>query len=124
MRRKMFKFAAKKKHEPVILDIDGTEISCRPGIDGLTLMEFTKTVVEATSLEDDVAAGLITEMEATRRGVEAANAFVTLLKATILDEEWAKFETLVRENDVTLEVLSEIASWLVEVYSNRPTEPS
>lgn len=124
VRRKTFKFASKKKNEPVILEIDDVEIMCRPGIDGLTMMEFSKVVIDATSLEDDMAAGVLTEAEGARRSYAAAEAFITLLKAVILDDEWVKFDKLVRENDVTLEILSEIASWLLEAYSNRPTEPS
>lgn len=122
--QKSFTFASKANKIPVVFDLDGVVIRCRPTLDGITLMDFTSTLGEANSLEDDVAAGRMTEEEAAKRGMAAANAFIGLLKTVILKTDWGKFEKTVREQGIPLSGLTDISAWLIEVYGNRPTEQS
>lgn len=122
VRRKTFKYSSTRPKDNVIIDLEGVEITCRPGMDGLTLMEFSERVSGVATMDEDLAAGIITEEEASRLGMVGATAFIKLLKAVILESEWPKFEAAVKDQEIALEQLTEIASWLIEVYSNRPTE--
>jgi hypothetical protein len=88
------------------------------------MMQFTETVSAASALEDEVATGVITEDEATKKGIAAAKAFIILLEQVVVEEDWPLFQNTVREQDIPLDGLTEIASWLIEVYSERPTQSS
>jgi hypothetical protein len=123
-RKKTFTFNQDQARLPVVVDLAGTEIQCRPVLDGLTLMQFTEAVSLVSGLEEQVAAGLLSDQEAAQAGMAAASSFLVLLRAVVVAEEWPKFENAVKEQGIQLDSLAEIAGWLVEQYSDRPTPPS
>lgn len=56
---------------------------------------------------------------------EMATTFWSILKAAVVDEEWEKFKAFIDDpaNGIAIETLAEIAGYLGELYSNRPTMP-
>lgn len=95
---------------PLSFKIHGEEFQCRPSIQGKTLLNIV-----ANSGDES--------------GVGAAKTINTFFEATLLDESYERFESLLKNPDkiVTVETLGEITAWLVEEYSSRPTpqpEPS
>lgn len=93
----------------------GTEtFECKRVIDGLTLLEFAQI---AGSLTGDIDED---DPESVRAASAGAGALKDLLSDTIID--YSRFEKFVRANSVDLETLGEIAGWLVEAYSDRPTQ--
>ena len=54
-----------------------------------------------------------------------AAAVMKMLQVSILPEDWDRFRDFIDDsnNGITLEILSEIAGYLAEAFSGRPTEP-
>ena len=123
-RRKTFRFNSDDTVLPVVLDLDGVDIRCRARLDGLSLMEFTEALSGVSDLEGQVQSGQVSQREAAQAGMAAANSFLTLLRAVVEPDQWDIFEKVVREKSIDLAGLAEIAGWLVEQYSDRPTPPS
>lgn len=55
---------------------------------------------------------------------EQALAFHTFMAAVILPEDWPKFEARLRdpERPISLPMMVEVATWLLETYTARPLE--
>ena len=55
-----------------------------------------------------------------------AAAINSILKAAVVPEQWDEFRAYTDnpENGISLEILSEMAGYLAESYSGRPTSPS
>lgn len=116
-RRKAFSFSSEGKRRPTIeFDLNAElAIRCIPEIDGLTLLEFAEL---AGGIGDDAD-----EMSAAD-AAKGASAIVGILRTAVVPEDWDRFEAAVKQPGavVDLEGLSEVASWLVEQYTERPTE--
>lgn len=58
-------------------------------------------------------------------GGKSALALTAFLQAVITDEDWPRFDALIRDKDVQvpIDTLGAIVTWLSEEYSGRPTQP-
>ena len=96
-----------EKLEPVSFDLYGKTFQCYKQINGIALLRFVK---EANA-ED---------------GARATQALLDIFHRVMNDDEYARFEELCQDPDtiVPVETLSDIISFLIEVYTDRPTEQS
>ena len=94
-------------HEKVSFKIQGEEFDCIPAIPGKTLLGFA----EASSSED---------------GGESAKAINKFFEKVLVPESYARFEILAEDPNrlVTVETLAEIIGWIIEAYTDRPTQGS
>lgn len=92
-------------YEPLSFTYDGQEYQCRPVINGAVLLRFVR---EADSGE----------------GGRSAGALLGFFKDLLLEEDFKRFETYVEDPDtvIPIETLGEIAAWVVEEYTGRPTQ--
>lgn len=92
-------------YEPVTFRLDGKDFTCYPVIPGAALLEF---VSDADSGE----------------GGRASESIIKFFKAAMPEDEFERFSALIKRPDrvTPIDVLAEISTWLVEVYSDRPTE--
>lgn len=90
--------------DPLNFMLNGETFNCRPAIQGNTLLDF---VAEADS--DD--------------GGKAAGALRSFFAKSLTEEDYSKFTLMLDSPDVIvdLSVLGDIAGWLVEEYTSRPT---
>lgn len=84
---------------------------CRPTLDGIMLLEFAKI---AGLMSDDPDEEITGEAAAA-----SSTAILNLLEETI--EDYPRFRQAVRKHGVGAEQLGEIASYIVESYTERPT---
>jgi hypothetical protein len=93
--------------EPISFKLWGQDFHCLPEIQGKVLLDMV-----ADSSSEDVS----------KSSKIATQFFDTVLT----DESRVRFDALIvdKEKIVTVETLGEIVGWLVEQYSNRPTERS
>jgi hypothetical protein len=91
-------------YEPVTFRLDGEVFTCYSVIPGSAMLEF---VSDADSGE----------------GGRASESILRFFKAAMTEVEYERFATFIRrEKRVTpIDLLAEISTWLVEVYSDRPT---
>ena len=89
--------------EPVKFKIHGEEFSCRPELQGKTLLDL----VAQSSAEDPA---------------QAAKTIGNFFKNVLVEDSYERFNTLLTSKDkiVSVETLAEISGWLVEVYAGRP----
>lgn len=94
-----------KDLEPISFKLWNEEFECVPAVQGKVLLNL----VSDTSADDPV------------KSAQTMNKF---FEAALKKESLEKFNTLLEDPEkiVTVEVLGEIVGWLVEQYSNRPTE--
>lgn len=97
--------SAKDSKEPIAFKIHGEEFNCVPEIQGKVLLNL---VGEASS-------------EDPAKSAAAINVFFDMV---LEDESLERFNSLVEDKYriVTVETLTEIISWLMEQYTNRPEE--
>lgn len=90
--------------EPVVFRLDGETFQCKPALPGATLLKF---IADADSGD----------------GGRASDAIPRLFQHVMTETEYERFNTFVTRDDriVSLETLTEVAAWLVEVYTERPT---
>ena len=93
------------EYEAVTFRLDGQNFTCYSMIPGSALLEF---VSDADSGE----------------GGRASESILRFFKAAMTDEEYTRFYALIKRADrvTPMETLAEISTWLVEVYSERPTK--
>jgi len=93
------------KKEPVVFKIHGEEFTCRPELQGKTLLDL----VAQSSAEDPA---------------QAAKTISNFFEKVLVTESYKRFNDLITSSDkiVTVETLAEISGWLVEVYAGRPEE--
>lgn len=93
------------EYSDVSFDLNGETFSCRPAIPGAKMLDFVKQ-----------ADG--------ENGAAAAEALLSFLREVLLEEDWDRFEEMVNDSEVIVEVetLGEITGWLVEQYAERPTK--
>lgn len=106
MASKRFNFKAPENPEPVYLEINDDKIQCVPTLDGLRLLLFTSL------LHGNFALGV------------RAKEITDFLRDVILPEEWDRFEGLVKKYQIDVEGLADMAGYLADEYSERPTGPA
>jgi hypothetical protein len=91
--------------EPVSFAIHGETFECHPALQGKVLLDLV-----ARSSGDDAS--------------EAAKTISMFFENVLSEESYKRFDTLLSHPDkiVTVEDLGEISAWLVEVYTDRPTQ--
>jgi hypothetical protein len=106
------KFKGYVSDEPIVIELEKPESSesvrfkCRRAVAGSRILDFLKD-----TSEDDPSS--------------MARAVFGLLESALETSELEGFREFVDdpENGITLETLSEIAGWVAEQFSGRPTEP-
>lgn len=94
---------AVENQAPIKFSLHGEEFECVPQIQGKVMLDL----VASTSGGD---------------GGETAKVISLFFGRVLRKESYVRFEALTNDQDkiVTVEMLSEIVSWLVGEYSNRP----
>lgn len=92
--------------EPITFRLNDEDFTCRPEIPGKTVLNL----VARSSDENNPGA--------------AANVVTDFFKTVLVPESRERFDALTEDPDriVTMETLSSIIEWLVEQYTDRPTE--
>ena len=85
-------------------------------------MRFTETISDVSTMMD--GGDEEPDIESTQLAAKAAVGLMTLLQSAIMPNDWKKFETVSVDKCIGLEDLSEISGWLIEQYTDRPTESS
>lgn len=95
--------SASDSKEPLVFKIHGEEFHCVPEVQGKALLKL----VSESSADDPV---------------KAANAIDTFFDLVLQEESLERFNSLVQDKHriVTVETLTEIISWLMEQYTDRP----
>jgi len=93
--------------EPLSFKIQGEDFECIKQVQGKVLMEIVSMSQDADS---SVSLELIEKF----------------FSSVLLDESYARFEELLHDKDkiVSVETLGEITGWLIEQYTERPTQRS
>jgi len=93
--------------EPLVLEINGEDILCHPYMDGLELLALTA------------------QLRAGVPNTQRADAMLEFLHESMLtDDDWKKFQTVIKISKVRIERLYDIVNDLTEEYSQvRPTGP-
>ena len=91
--------------EPVKFKLFNEEFTCVKQLQGKVLLDL---VSESGSEDPSKTAAVMTQF----------------FKTVLLDESYERFDTLLNDKEkiVPVETLAEITSWLIEEYSDRPTE--
>lgn len=102
----------------VFFFLNNTKIRCLDELDGLTFFEFAETAGSAFGADGS------TENVDMRGLAGAAGAVIGLLRSAIVDEDWEPFVKAVKApgSGVGPEQLAEILGWLVEQYTETPTQ--
>lgn len=108
--RKIKSFTPTKKKEalePIPFELLGESFEAVPKIPGITLLEF-------------IASGEEDSSGSTAKGI------LDYLRASMKKDDYKRFHKLVSdpENEVEIETLSEIVSYLIGEQASRPTEAS
>lgn len=104
-RRKSFKGGKSiTEYEPVEFELNDQTFHCRPALQGAVLLEF---VARADS----------------ESGGAQAGALYDFFKDCMEEAEYERFRAYLNQPDLIIEMttIGEIASWLVEEYTARPT---
>lgn len=90
--------------EPLSFKLYDEEFECYPALQGKVLLELA-----ASSSVD---------------GSDMSETVLGFFEKTLKPESYERFSALINDKEkvVTVETLADITSWLVEEYSNRPTE--
>jgi hypothetical protein len=90
--------------DPLNFTLNGETFNCKPAIQGQAMLTF---VAEADS-ED---------------GGKAATALYGFFEKALIPDDYNKFEGMLRSDEyiVDLGLIGDIAAWLVEEYTARPT---
>jgi hypothetical protein len=95
-----------KPAEPLSFKLHGEEFSCKPKMQGKVLLDL----VAKSSAQDNPG--------------EAAAIINKFFELVLVAESYKRFDALVQSDDKIVEVeqLSDIVAWLVEQYTDRPTQ--
>jgi hypothetical protein len=107
-RRKSFRGGKSiDEFEPVEFDLNDKHFTCKSAVQGAVLLDF---VARADSDE----------------GGKAAGALYGFFKDCMEEGEYARFMEYLNDPKIIFDMaeIGDIASWLVEEYTARPTEPS
>jgi hypothetical protein len=110
-RHKSFKTVDIDESEPLSFDLGGEEFLCYAEVQGKTILDIMRIAAEG---DEDT------------RGVLMAVSVLDFFKKVMPPAEYERFEKLMEDPKriVPMDVLSEIMSWLIEEYTDRPTKPS
>ena len=110
-RHKSFEVVDIEESEPLDFDLGGETFVCYPEVQGKTILDVMQVAAEG---DEDT------------RGVMMAVSVLDFFVKVMPPEEYERFEKLMEDPKriVRMEVLSEIMSWLIEEYTDRPTQPS
>jgi hypothetical protein len=102
-RFKDFGSGAATESEPIIFKLHGEEFTCIPSIQGKVLLEIV-----SDSASEDVA--------------KSSAVTLRFFRSVLTTESLLRFDSLMDSKDkvVSLETLTDITSWLIEEYTNRP----
>lgn len=94
-----------EEKEPISFMLHGESFDCRKELQGKVLLDL----VSRSDGKDPAA---------------AAQVIKDFFKNVLLTESYERFDTLLSDPDkiVSVEMLGQISSWLVEVYSSRPEQ--
>ena len=94
-------------YEPLTFQLAGQEFSCKGAVPGNVLLKF---IAEADS----------------NSGGRAAEAMRTFFYSVMEPDEAKRFYDLLDGDEFIIDMLDlvEISSWIIEEYSERPTQPS
>jgi hypothetical protein len=111
-RHKSFEVKNIDDAEPLTFDLGGEEFTCHPEVQGKMILDIIRTAAN----EDDPDA----------RGMMMAVGVLDFFEKVMDAEEYARFEALMKDPKriVPMDTLSDIMSWLIEEYTDRPTQPS
>jgi hypothetical protein len=95
------------KSEPIVFKVHGEEFKCIPVMQGKTLLDLI-----ADSSSDDPA--------------KSSATTIKFFEAVLTDESLERFSLLINSKDkiVSIDTLTDITSWLIEEYTERPLEQS
>jgi hypothetical protein len=110
-RHKSFKVVNIDDSEPLSFDLGDEEFIVYPEVQGKAILDIMKSAAEG---DEDT------------RGVMMAISVLDFFAKVMPPEEHERFTKLMEDPKriVPIETLSEIMSWLIEEYTNRPTGPS
>jgi len=93
-------------YDPLGFALNGEDFSCRPAIAGAILLDFVRRAD-------------------SNSGSVAAEAIIQFLEDSLEEPDRERFVAMIRDPDVIVEVetLGEMAGWLIEQYTSRPTKP-
>jgi len=91
---------------PLSFKLNDEEFQCKQAMSGAALLDFVRRA-------DSNSGGM------------AAEAIVDFLNGSLEDDDAVRFEAMIKDPDriVEVETLGDIAGWLVEQYTARPTKP-
>lgn len=94
-------------YEPLEFDLEDESFVCKPAVQGAVLLEFV-----AAADSDS--------------GGRSAQALYDFFKECMDEAEYRRFDDYLKNPKMIFdfEVLGDIAGWLVEEYTTRPTQPS
>jgi hypothetical protein len=110
-RHKSFDVVNIDESEPLDFDLGGETFMVYPEVQGKTILDIMRTASEG---------------DEETRGVKMAVSVLDFFEKVMPPEEYEKFNKLMEDPKriVPMDVLSEIMSWLIEEYTDRPTRPS
>jgi len=110
-RHKSFKVLDIDDAEPLSFDLGGEEFTVYPEVQGKAILDIVRSAAEG---DEDT------------RGMMLAVSTLDFFQKVMPPEEYERFSKLMEDPKriVSMETLSDIMSWLIEEYTNRPTEPS
>jgi hypothetical protein len=93
--------------EPLTFKLHNEDFTCYPAMPGKTLLEFVQR-----SSSDDIAV--------------STSAITDFFEKVLVPESYARFNVLANDPDriVSMQTLSDIVTWVLETYSDRPSEGS
>lgn len=111
-RHKSFEVQNVDDSEPLTFDLGGEEFTCYPEVQGKMILDIIKTAAS--------------EPDAEQRGMMMAVGVLDFFEKVMDVSEYERFNKLMEDPKriVKMDTLSEIMSWLIEQYTDRPTQPS
>jgi hypothetical protein len=111
-RHKSFEVKNIEDSEPLTFDLGGEEFTCHPEVQGKMILDIIKTAAD--------------ENDPDQRGMMMAVGVLGFFEKVMDASEYERFNKLMEDPKriVPMDTLSEIMSWLIEEYTDRPTEPS
>lgn len=108
-RHKSFSVIDLDEADPLTFDLGGETFTCYPEVQGKTILDIMRTA--AVSDED-------------ARGLLMAVSMTDFFEKVMPPEEYERFSQLMEDPKriVPMDTLSEIMSWLIEEYTERPTK--
>ncbi len=111
-RHKSFEVKNVDDSEPLSFDLGGEEFTCYPEVQGKMILDIIRTAAN--------------ENDPDARGMMMAVGVLDFFEKVMDASEFERFTKLMEDPKriVPMDTLSEIMSWLIEEYTDRPTQPS